>query len=525
MRIRYLILCVLFLFSACTKEITNDPGEPPDESGTAYIRDNVYDGFFLYGSNMGWLNMNWQDVDVADILIGNPGKNINGVGVTSLRLKLHEVFVESWGYDVHTGTFSYYQSIGAKNNVCFIGEDPCDTHRERKQYIQGVPSNSFENLYEPIWTADGDGTQVNPNNYYAVYVYELVKRYKDQIKFWEILNEPDLTPRWDLAGGETGSPGSWWDNDPSPADLINWYAPIQSYIRLLRVSYEVIKSVDPDAFICVGGIGYPSFLDAILRNTDNPDKGKVTDHYPYQGGAWFDCLSFHCYPMYSLRSWENNRHSDGAAEVLISYQHQHESVLRKYGYGNQYPRKEVIVTETNVPGKPMGDFIGSPEAQRNYLVKAAILGQKNGISGIYPYCVWDNAEQNGNGGEYDYMGFYKPLPDRPGGNLRVNDSGISWRTVSRMLSERRFDAPETAKLALPAGIEGGAFHSTRSNDYVYVLWAKTTHDLSETTSVAYSFPTSIRANKLNVTTWNGISTETNGSSINLTGSPVFVKCL
>ena len=292
---------------------------------------------------------------------------------------------------------------------------------------------------------------------------------------------------------------------------------------MLRISYEVIKSVDKEAFICIGGIGYQSFLDAILRNTDNPDGGKVTDRYPYKGGAWFDCLSFHCYPMYYLRSWGSNlRHSDAAAQAVIDQLNEHENVLKKHGYGVEYPVKEVIITETNIPSKQTGDNIGSVEAQRNYLIKVAILAQRNRIRGIYPFCVWDSKEQYENGWEYDYMGFYKPLPNSPSGALRINNSGIAWRTMSRMLRERRYDSAETAKLSLPAGMDGGAFYSSMTKDFVYVLWAKTNDDLSETATGSYTFPESFVTSRLNITSWDENKSVINGRSINLTGIPVFV---
>jgi hypothetical protein len=108
--------------------------------------------------------------------------------------------------------------------------------------------------------------------------------------------------------------------------------------------------------------------------------------------------------------------------------------------------------------------------------------------------------------------------------LRINESGIAWRTASQTLKERKYDAAETAKLSLPAGIAGGAFHSTKTNDYVYVLWAMTSRDLSETASASFTFPTAIRANRLNITAWNGTVSEVNGRVITLTGSPVFIKC-
>ena len=520
----YLLICVMSLFFGCEKEIVGEPEKTPDDIGSANINSNDYDGYFLYGSNMGWMNNNWRDEDIADILIGNPSRGWEGVGVNSLRPSLPHYFVETWGYDNKVNTFKYYSDRGAKHNAVFIGDSPSDPYRDGN-------SHSFKNLYEPVWVENGDGTTVvNENNYYAWYVYNLIIRYKDYVKFWEIKNEPDLAGSdcgWRPSGGDC----NWWDRDPAPAELVNFNAPVQSYIRMLRISYEVIKSVDPDAFVCVGGIGYASFLDAILRNTDNPDAGKVTDRYPHKGGAWFDCLSFHCYPMYYLRVWDNDtggfrqfRHSDAAAEAVINQLNEHETVLRNYGYGGEYTAKEVIITETNIPGKQVGDNIGSPEAQRNYLIKVAVVGQKNRIRGIYPFTVWDNAEQNGNGWDYDYMGFYKPLPNAPtGGNLRINESGIAWRTVSNMLRERKYDPAETAKLALPATVEGGAFHSTSSNNFVYVLWAKTSRDLNETASATYSFPSAITGNHLTITSWNGTRSETNGRSITLSGSPVFIS--
>ena len=523
------IFLVLILFFACNREVENST-PPQPIAVNANSNPNVYEGYFLYGSNMGWKNDNWKDEDVADILAGNSSKNIVGAGVNSLRPALYESFVETWGYNVRASAFQHYHNIGARNNVVFIADRPSDAHRERKQYTSAGASQSYENLYEPIWDDGENGTPVNDKNYYALYVYKVVSQYKGQVKFWEVKNEPDFCPRWDYPGGLPGSSGNWWENDPQPENLTNWFAPIQSYIRLLRVSYEVIKSVDPDAFICVGGIGYLSFLDAILRNTDNPDAGKVTEMYPYKGGAWFDCLSFHCYPMYYLRSWNNNtgrfdtfRNSDAAVNAVMNARNEYEDLLKKYGYGGEYPAKEMIITETNVPGKQVGDYIGSTEAQRNYVIKTAIAGQKNRISGIYIYGPWDNVEQSNSGGEYDFMGLYKPLPNAPGGTLRINDSGIGWRTTSRKLHERKYDAAETSKLSLPTGIEGAAFYSTKSKNYVYVLWAKISGDLSETASANYTFPASFGVSRLTVTTWNEQQSTINSNTIALTGSPVFVE--
>ena len=97
----------------------------------------------------------------------------------------------------------------------------------------------------------------------------------------------------------------------------------------------MIKSVDPDAYVTVAGTGFPSFLDAILRNTDNPEDGSVTAEYPLGGGAYFDVMGFHSYPAIdgSLREWNNDipgfeyyRHSDAAAEGIVKRQAKFQSV-------------------------------------------------------------------------------------------------------------------------------------------------------------------------------------------------------
>lgn len=527
-------------FISCSDEhnIKDEPDNPDgNQAFNANIKVPKYEDPFLYGSNMAYKNSNWQDQDVADLLAGNKNEGIEGVGVNSLRPALYEYFVEKYGYSIRVDAFKHYKNIGTINNTVFIGDRPSDAHREKKQYVSGENSESYENLYEPIWDNGENDTPVNDENYYALYVYNLVKTYGDNVRFWEIKNEPDYT--YTGAGNrEPGEADNWWDNDPQPKDLKNWKAPIQNYVRLLRVSYEVIKHINPDAYVCVGGIGYASFLDAILRNTDNPDGGKVTDHYPHKGGAWFDCLSYHVYPMYYLRSWVGNntpgningfkysRNSDAAAENVIIKKNNLVDLMKKYGYdGATYPMKEIIITEANIPHKQTNDYIGSQEAQRNFVVKLAILAQMNEICGVYIYCPWDNKESSDSSTDpYDYMGFYKPIPDAPSNNLRVNDAGVSWRTMKNLLNDYKYDIGETIRLNLSSTMSGAAFHSGNSNDHIYVLWANTIeNDRSENASVNYTFPSGMNVKKIYSRQWNNKSAQTNGSSIQLTGAPIFIK--
>jgi len=372
---------------------------------------------------------------------------------------------------------------------------------------------------------------------------EPVSTYKSYVKFWEIINEPDL--EYGILGdGDPGQPGNWWDNNPPPCALPNLYAPIFQYIRALRIGYEVIKYVDPTAYVSPGGLGKPAFLDAILRNTDNPADGSVNGSYPLKGGAYFDALSFHMYPIYHLHQWDNSiggfafsRHSDAAVYQYIQNKNKFQNVLNNRGYnGTTYPAKYIITTENNIPNKsmpgPIGAWIGSQDAQRNYVIKATVESQKNNISQYYVFVLGDDKDAwDPTASELNFLGLYKNLvgkgPLQNGGtyNQQYNESGIAYKTTSDLLLNKRYDATQTAALNLPANVGGGAFKDN-AGAYTYVLWAKTATDLSENASATYSFPAGLVSASLSKKEWNYSSTNTAtaiaSTNISLTGAPVFL---
>ena len=522
-------------------------------SYTANNQIAEYDGYFLYGSNMAWRGNGWSDEQLAGILCDT--NNIYGsAGANSLRPALYDRFVAQYGINFRKPTFDYYNAIGAKVNTIFLSgprdaykERPCPLTTEEEALPYELPA-SFKNLYKPIWITENGQKKVNPENYYAQYVFDVVSNFRQYTRFWEIWNEPDLTYKGngDKASGQAGN---WWDANPDPCELHNLRAPVQHYNRILRISYEVIKSIDPDAIVCTGGIGYASFLDAILRNTDADPYGETVEGETHElkGGAWFDYVSYHVYPMYYMRQWHGYdeehpdgftyfRHTDKALEAAMNHKEKLEKVLLKYGYdGTTYPKKKYILSETNIPservkGNDVGHggkkwFIGSDEAQRNYVTKVAIASQMNDIDAIYIYCPYDNYKDPvTEGGEYDYMGFFKYLPDNYGGvGITLKESGKAWNTMVKQLSRRKYHAEETQTLALPATLDGGAFYSLEEDDFMYVLWAKTSKDLEETVSVEYMFPESLHITSIEYVQWDGTLISVSGNTVPLTGSPVFIK--
>ncbi len=493
-----------------------------------------YDDVFRFGMNPGAYR-GWTDDQLADISAGNAGSGIEGIGVNAFRPTLPGHFVEFWGYDIRINEFRHYDQLGMKDNVVFVGY-PSPEHRELKSHCLGVRSETFANLYKPIWDDGENGTPVNDENYFALYLFKTVSLYKNYVRFWEIWNEPDfsfnihsVTP--------SGTEGSWWDENPDPCDHA-LRAPVTHYVRMLRIAYEVIKSIDPKAYVTTGGLGYPSYLDAVLRNTDNPDGGKMTPDFPSFGGAYFDVVSFHSYPHIdgTMRRWSNeeggfvyNRNSDAAVDGLINLKHEFQSVTKKYGYdGFIYPEKLWIVTESNIPRKRFQDYIGSKEAQRNFLMKAVVACMQNDILQLHPYSLADVGAYINPKNEFETMGFFQDLNNVAFGKQLVTEAGLAYRTASEMLYGKTFDLEQTTNLNLPQNVKGGAFRDSGGH-FTYVLWAETTGDNSENVSAMYSFPEHLGISHLETRIWNAASSERNGliaaKNIQLTGSPVFFSAI
>ena len=491
-----------------------------------------YYGNFRFGMNPG-AYFGWTDDQLANISAGNPDFGIEGIGVNSFRPTLPENFLEFWGYDIRFDVFQHYDQLGMKDNVVFIGY-PSPEHRESKSHCPGVRSETFANLYEPIWDNGANGTPVNDENHFAIYVYDMVNVYKDYVKFWEVWNEPDfsfnihsVTP--------PGTEGSWWDVNPDPCDHA-FRAPVTHYIRMLRIAYEVIKTVDPMAYVTTGGLGYPSYLDAVMRNTDNPNNGEISDEYPLKGGAYFDVVSFHSYPHIdgTMRAWSNDvngfvyfRNSDAAVQGVVDLKHEFQNVVEKYGYdGEQFPEKKWIITEANIPRKRFQDYIGSDEAQVNFLIKVVVACMQNDILQLHPYSLADIGDFRNPQTEFETMGFYRNLNDVPQYEQQMTVAGRAYKTASEMLSGSTFHGLQTSRLNLPSNVKGGAFQH-QNGEFVYVLWAKTTGDNSEKEEVLYSFPNNLGIDFVESKKWNGASTQRKGGyssqNIVLNGSPTFIQ--
>ncbi len=492
-----------------------------------------YEGGFRAGVNPGYHGGNWKSRHLADISAGNIASNTDGVGVRAFRGSLPEGIAIQYGYQNWTSHYQYYSGLGLKDNTVFLGP-ASDAHRDQTEYCDGIPTDMFANLYEPIWDNGENGTPVNDENYYALYLYNVINAIGDDVKFWEVWNEPGF----DFSGAHgwqpPGAEGNWWENNPDPCDY-KLRAPIFHYIRTLRISYEVIKTLSPDDYVVVSGLGYNSFLDVVLRNTDNPVDGSVTSEYPHGGGAYFDVLGFHTYPHIdgSLRYWDSDiggfvytRHTDAAIEGLQERQEVRTDILAQYGYdGNTYPQKLWTVTEINVPRKEYDNYFGSDEVQVNYILKMVINAIERDIIQTHVFALAEKEYYDEANDPFDVMGLYQRLRDISPSEEVANQQGIAYKTASDLLYQTSFDASRTNNMNLPQDIKGAAFQKP-NGDYIYALWARTDIDNSESAQASYSFPSWMQIGNLDKIEWDYSSTDNtttiSDQNIDLDGRPIFL---
>lgn len=467
---------------------------------------------FDMGVNMGYYPPWYSDKALAALA--------TQFGAQSIRPGLFHHFLDRYGYDSRLPEFSYYRdSLGLRNIVAIIGY-PSETARDTQTYCSAQRSALFKHLYQPIWDQGENGTPVNDENPYALYVWETARRYKGLIKIYEIWNEPDFNT--DKGWRPWGMPGNWWQSPPQPCDT-RLYAPFFHYLRTLRISYEVIKRVDPEALVAVGGLGWPSYLDAICRYTDEPLEGEVDpEHYPYKGGAYFDCMSFHAYPQLLNPRLQN---SDAALDAMWRLKSEFETVLLSHAYDDiVYPSKHWICSEFNIPRQNFGAKPDS--AQINFWCKSMVMAPAHGMRQMHLYSLADEKTGNATDPAFASMGMFQNLENVKPGNARPNNLAWAYKTVSSLLNGFIFDSTRTRELQLPENIRGGAF-SDKTGRYVYVLWAITSNGNSENAEAAYAFPEALGLQKLEARFWDfsrsGVSVLYNANHLILNGSPVFLS--
>ena len=207
---------------------------------------------------------------------------------------------------------------------------------------------------------------------FGQFMFDLVSRYKDQVKYWELGNEPDIDP--DLVPVDSRY-GCWGDEDD------DFYGG-GYYAQMLEIAYTRIKQADPQAQVLVGGL----LLDCDPVNVCPQEKSAkfLQGILNNGGGAFFDGISYHAYDhylgapgQYFNSNWNSSWDTTGpVGGVKASYL---KSVLSDAGVSGKY----LFNTEASVvcigDGSVCDDVFQTTKA--NYLAQSFGNAFKAGLRG------------------------------------------------------------------------------------------------------------------------------------------------
>lgn len=442
----------------------HDPGTGEEAGASAMGEPGAGYGpkYFRFGDNPGYYGSGIDRRESAQMSVA--------AGASSLRTTLPEYYLQKWGETIEVADYAAYQPLGLGHHVCFlIGPSHEHSNAPADASDAELAHYSPKNLYEPIFDADGS---VNPNNYWAAYVEKVAKNYGQYLDMYEVWNEPDQV------GSNWQATETWEDAPPKAKDLIWWNDSIFSYIRMLRITHEVVHEFDPDASVTVGGIGYGSFLSALLRYTDNPDGGAVSAEYPHQAGQYLDILSYHYYPVFGGGS------SDAGVDGLLKARDDYRTRLAAAGAGE----RQFVVTETGAPRYAVGGNVGGAEYAASYLIKAMTLGHYEGLVGIDWFAQGDGAAVGASTDSFAYMGLYFDYSKATQvSDAKLSPQGQAYAWLKGWLPNTAADSSALDKLELPEAVRGAAF-LTDDARHLYVLWAHTATD--ESATAQFSLPAS-----------------------------------
>lgn len=322
---------------------------------------------------------------------------------------------------------------------------------------------------------------------YGDFVEKLVERYdgdgtndmpglKTPIKYWEIMNEPEMQ------GGQPGGAGE---------DLKFFVGTSQEYLAILKTSYEEIKKADPEAKVAHAG----------MAGMQQEFQDFWTPIFAGGGGNYFDIANIHTI------------NTDESREDMFV------TKFKEYLAGFDIKDKPIWVTEVQ-----FGDLMGKPKdiaAFEKLLARSSVFALSRGADKLFyieNWTQWDDPEAFKPPDEKDDKSSKKePKPKKDFSN---NSTHKVYLNLVRLLNS--FDKVEGIKEEVASGQDQrnkemgglsakiGQYKFTNKDKVIYVLWGQA------------SLPTEITG-KIKVTDIYGTEKEIDANSIVLSDSPVFIE--
>lgn len=192
--------------------------------------------------------------------------------------------------------------------------------------------------YSSAWSHGTPPATPEERAAYANYVYQMVHRYKDTFKVWEIWNEPNIPTFW-----------------PEPN--------VRDYTLMLKEAYKAAKKADPDCMV-------------LAASTSGPDLQFIDGIYKNSGWDSCDAISIHPYSMAG----------GPIAQRLDKILRQNQEYIASKG-----KPKPLWITE-------MGWTSSNPREDRDqavYTVQSYVISLANGVGNLQWFCLDDWGEKWG----------------------------------------------------------------------------------------------------------------------------------
>jgi len=319
---------------------------------------------------------------------------------------------------------------------------------------------------------------------FANFLTALVTRYKAQVKYWEIWNEPDAAKDSAL---NSGYYGCWGD----PSDTT--YYGGSYYSQMLSQAYTAIKNADPQAQVIVGGLLMdcgPNYSGTACDKNKLKFLEGILNHGK---GNNFDGIAFHSFDYfpgglgnYENTNWNSSRISTGPVGLLkVNYIR---SLLAQYGVvGKFLMNSEVALLWNNT-----GNLSQFETTKQYYVVQAYATSLARNLR----VAVWYGARMGWR--ESDLL----TNADTPAARIAYNAFKFGRTELA--------GAAYIKDLTQYTGVMGYEF--LRGNRRVWVLWSK---DGSNHTITLPEFPLAIYDS-------DGTA-KTNANTVTITLEPYYIE--
>lgn len=231
----------------------------------------------------------------------------------------------------------------------------------------------IQGMDAPIF-ADGsdlpaEGKAINPENYWAGFVYEAVNRYKpggvlaeqglfpegQGVRVWEVWNEPDYTNFWS--------------------------GTIRDYARLLKVAYLAAHHADPETQVMFGGLlfGTPdNWLARVLAIY-------INDPFREQFNWYMDIVALHSYAS----PWRTGWLVRWVKQTLIAYNLDRPIWVNETGVPvwDDYPGP---TWATEAEDRPLRQKRATQEQQARFFIQSAVYAWAEGAEVIIFHQLYDD---------------------------------------------------------------------------------------------------------------------------------------